>query len=506
MSSTGAERLAARAPPSPLRRTSLVFLAIAAGCLLVADIEVSTLDPWTEMGRMALGLVTPDFSGTDRLLESLLHTVAFALLGVALGNALGFALALVFDWRAVRVGCAFVRAVHELFWALIFLQIFGLTPLTGILAIAVPYAGIIAKVYAEILEEADPAPARALPEGTGRVSAFLFARLPDVLVHFRSYSLYRLECGLRSSAVLGFVGLPTLGFHLESAFAQGQYSESAALLLLFWLVIATIRQWLRRSLLPVYLVGALLALPQGLPSSTASMWRFLTEDIVPYPLRVAETVDVAVLIDTGRWLAHLLREQALPGVVDTLVLTMIALVATGLLTLALFPLVSPRFLDTWGRRGGHLLLVVMRSTPEYVLAYVGLQLWGPSMLPAIVALALHNGAIIGHLVGRFSAELPARLQPLGTIDRYFYEVLPQVHRQLLAFLFYRWEVILRETAILGMLGIYTLGFYVDSAFADLRFDRAVALILVTALLNIAVDVASRAIRSRLRLQTTFDAA
>ena len=64
-------------------------------------------------------------------------------------------------------GCAVVRAVHELFWALIFLQLFGLSPLTGLLAIAIPYAGIFAKVYAEILEEADPAPLQAMPDGTG---------------------------------------------------------------------------------------------------------------------------------------------------------------------------------------------------------------------------------------------------------------------------------------------------------------------------------------------------
>ena len=45
---------------------------------------------------------------------------------------------------------------------------------------------------------------------------------------------------------------------------------------------------------------------------------------------------------------------------------------------------------------GHGLLVVMRSTPEYLLAFILLQLWGPSMLPAVVALAIHNGGIIAH--------------------------------------------------------------------------------------------------------------
>ncbi len=77
-----------------------------------------------------------------------------------------------------------------------------------------------------------------------------------------------------------------------------------------------------------------------------------------------------------------------------------------------------------------------------------------------------------------------------------------MYGQFLALLFYRWEVILRETAILGILGIQTLGFYIDSAIADIRLDRAMFLIVITALLNIAVDGLSRAIRARLRLTTT----
>ena len=126
------------------------------------------------------------------------------------------------------------------------------------------------------------------------------------------------------------------------------------------------------------------------------------------------------------------------------------------------------------------------------------------MLPAIVALSLHNAAIIGHLIGRFTETLKLRLDAVKGLNRYFYEVVPRVYRPMLALLFYRWEVILRETAILGILGIATLGFYVDSAFADLRFDRAMFLILITAILNICVDALSRSIRSRLRLHTTLE--
>ena len=136
-------------------------------------------------------------------------------------------------------------------------------------------------------------------------------------------------------------------------------------------------------------------------------------------------------------------------------------------------------------------------------AFILLLLWGPSMLPAIVALALHNGAIIAHLVGRYSDQLALRQEaPLG-LNRYGYEVVPRIYGQFLAFLFYRWEVIFRETAILGVLGVATLGFYIDSAIQDIRLDRAMLLIVITALINLLIDWVSRWIRSRLRLNSAI---
>ena len=69
----------------------------------------------------------------------------------------------------------------------------------------------------------------------------------------------------------------------------------------------------------------------------------------------------------------------------------------------------------------------------------------------------------------------------------------------MALLFYRWEVILRETAILGILGIPTLGFYIDSAFEEIRFDRAIFLILITAILNILIDHIGVYTRKRLHI-------
>jgi len=482
---------------APLVRTSLWLLGIALICVWLADLQLRSISPWAELGRLGRGLIQPDFATFDTALVALLRTVTFAFTGVGAAAILGMGLAFVFHYRIVRTVCAFVRAIHELFWALIFLQFFGLHPITGVLAIALPYAATFARVYSEILEEGDQRAMQALPAGSGIISTFWYARVPDLWAHLISYTSYRFECGMRSSAVLGFVGMPTLGFYLESAYGEGQYGEVGMLLIMFLVTIASLRLWVRPKLVVPYLLAAPFFLGTGLPIVWGNATRFVTEDIIPAPLRNGEG-----LAGLGHWLGDLLWYQALPGIGTTIVLTQIALVGTGIIALLSFPLISRQFVNRSGQVAGHGLLVIGRSVPEYLLAYILLQLWGPSMLPAVVALAIHNGAIIGHLIGRQSNTLVLRPDAVGGFNRYTHEVLPRLYRSFLAFLLYRWEIIMRETAILGILGITTLGFYVDSAIQELRFDRAMVLILITALLNIGVDSLARTIRRHLQLRTT----
>jgi len=133
---------------------SWLFLLIAAVALVLSDLAVRALSPWAEMRRLAAGLIRPDFFSIEMM--SVVWTVAFAVVGVAIGASAGLLLALVFArLRAVRLLCAFLRSVHEMFWALLLIQIAGLSATTGILAVAIPYSGIFAKVFAEMIEEAD---------------------------------------------------------------------------------------------------------------------------------------------------------------------------------------------------------------------------------------------------------------------------------------------------------------------------------------------------------------
>lgn len=162
----------------------------------------------------------------------------------------------------------------------------------------------------------------------------------------------------------------------------------------------------------------------------------------------------------------------------------------------LWPLASRHFGNRATRLAGHGVLIFLRSTPELMLAFVFLLLLGPSLLPAWLALALHNGALIAFLVARQADAITPGMPGLPASGRLAYELLPRVYPGLLALLYYRAEVILRETAILGMLGVATLGFYIEEGFDYLMFDVAFFLLLITAALNIAVDALSRRLRPR----------
>lgn len=145
-----------------------------------------------------------------------------------------------------------LRSVPELIWALVFVRVVGLGPTAGVLAIALTFAGMLGKVYAEILDSGDAHPAASLlRNGSGRLQAFLYALLPQNAGELTSYTLYRWECAIRSSAVLGFVGAGGLGQMMDASMKMFNGAEVATMLMVFMALVwvadrisAGLRKWL----------------------------------------------------------------------------------------------------------------------------------------------------------------------------------------------------------------------------------------------------------------------
>jgi phosphonate transport system permease protein len=152
----------------------------------------------------------------------------------------------------VRGVMVVLRSVPELIWALVFVRVVGLGPTAGVLAIALTYAGMLGKVYGEILESGDAHPAASLlRNGAGRVQAFFYGLLPQNAGELTSYTVYRWECAIRSSAVLGFVGAGGLGQQMDSSMKMFNGGEVSTMLIVFVLLVAgtdRLSAWLRRAL------------------------------------------------------------------------------------------------------------------------------------------------------------------------------------------------------------------------------------------------------------------
>jgi len=257
----------AAAPRDPALPARVALVAVGL-LLLWPALELTEFDPrklfepssLQVMGRF-LGTFFPPALGQEFLglvLRSALETLALATAGMALavGLALPLALAVSDSLSISRIGPAphawlrrvlraplrflliVMRSIPEIVWALLFVRAVGLGPAAGVLAIAINYAGMLGKVYFEIFEAGDTRPARAILEtGGGRLHAFFYGVLPVALPELVSYSVYRWECAIRASVVMGFVGAGGLGQQMELSMRMLEGGEVVTMLIVFFALV-----------------------------------------------------------------------------------------------------------------------------------------------------------------------------------------------------------------------------------------------------------------------------
>ncbi|VTU20200.1 Phosphate-import permease protein PhnE [Variovorax sp. PBS-H4] len=271
--------------PPPLRdslarrRLGALLLALVVlwPMLVVAEFKPQALlapGSLRVMGAFLAGFLPPalnaEFLGL--LARATLETLAMATAGVALAFVVAVPLAFVVTrslsisrigpgpgrWRGAGIRTAarglltVLRAIPELVWALLLVRAFGLGPAAGVLALAITYGGMLGKVYAEILESGDTRPARALLEaGSGRIAALCYGLLPGAAQELASYTVYRWECAVRASVVMGFVGAGGLGQLMDQSMKMLNGGEACSILIVFLLLVlmadalsAGLRRWL----------------------------------------------------------------------------------------------------------------------------------------------------------------------------------------------------------------------------------------------------------------------
>jgi phosphonate transport system permease protein len=264
--------------PALLPRLAITVIALL---LLWPGLELAEFDPVAltdaggleTLGRFVGTFLPPETSAEFLALvaEATLQTLAMATAGVVLATAIAFPAALAASralsisrigpgrgrWRGeslrlpVRWLLVVLRSIPEIVWALLFVRAVGLGPAAGVLAIAINYAGMLGKVYFEIFESGDTRPARAILEaGGGRLAAFSYGVFPVAPPELVSYSVYRWECAVRASVVMGFVGAGGLGQQMDLSMKMLAGGEVATILIIFFLLVLladTVSAILRRT-------------------------------------------------------------------------------------------------------------------------------------------------------------------------------------------------------------------------------------------------------------------
>ena len=191
--------------------------------------------PGAQLGDILRGL-------GESLAMALLGTLAAALLALPLG-LLGARSILVnrlahFSVRRLFDG---LRGMDQLIWALAFVRAVGLGPLAGVLAIAAAEVAVLAKLYAEAIENADPRQTEAVrATGGGRLAVIRFGLLPQVLPVMLAQTLYAFESNTRSAAVLGVVGAGGIGLQIAERIKVRYWNEVAFIILLILATVAVI--------------------------------------------------------------------------------------------------------------------------------------------------------------------------------------------------------------------------------------------------------------------------
>jgi phosphonate transport system permease protein len=239
-------------------RRGLVVATVAALAGLYVAAFVYFDVPW---GRLVSGfrqllwfaesMFPPDPGGhLFTYLNALGETLAIAFLGTLLGALFALPLGILGARNVVASAWArlpfkrffdVVRGIDTLIWALIWINVVGLGPFAGVLAIATSDFGALGKLFAEIIESADPRePEGVRAAGGGRLAEVRFGLLPQVLPVIAGQILYFIESNTRSATIIGVVGAGGIGLHLSEQIRVLEWRQVSFLILLILVSVAAI--------------------------------------------------------------------------------------------------------------------------------------------------------------------------------------------------------------------------------------------------------------------------
>ncbi|MEY3386797.1 MAG: hypothetical protein RIR53_1608 [Bacteroidota bacterium] len=245
-----------RPEPSSLRAHMgwIAFCSsIVAGWIVtdISPIEFFSGEGLKGAGRIFGALFTPEFDILGAALDAMVVTVFTALMATIVAVPMSFLLSFAAA-RNVMTGGAHERVIYVLLravlnimrsmepiiWAIIFSVWVGIGPFAGMLALVVHTIASLTKQYSEQIEDVDHGPLEAISAtGAKRLQVLWFAIVPQCVIPFLSFTIYRWDINVRMATIIGFVGGGGIGTLLTQYQGLAKYNEVGTLVIMITLVV-----------------------------------------------------------------------------------------------------------------------------------------------------------------------------------------------------------------------------------------------------------------------------
>lgn len=544
--------IADRAPRrrvSPERIAAILALGaiVVASVIALADSGISIpsmIESWGNAERFFARVGTITFPEPGELVYLTALTIGLVLCGTLLAAVISVPIAYLAasnttpgrGWQAFgRFVTVLTRAIPDVVLAMVFVLMFSLGSLPGILAIGIHSIGMIAKLFADAIEQIDEGPRRAIrAAGGSKLQEFTSGILPQVLPSWVATVLHRNDINLRGSVVLGYVGVVGLGMEMSFAFKSLNYSEGLGIALVMFalcVVMEIVSSVVRQAMLGgaptgrglgdrvVRLAGragakrgvettpvarpavshdldAALRRPWDAVRIRNTVWGWIAFAVVVGSVLVcniqwgdlitfwAKVPEIAVQFwppSFGNYDAATMFGAMAQTIGIALAATLLAFVVSVFVGSLAARNVAP---NGTVRTSMRLLLVVIRGIPEVILAIVLIVITGLGSQAGTLALAFGGIGLLGKLIADSFEEVkpgPERaLRATGASRGQVYAsaTLPQGTRALIGHSFYLLDTNIRAATILGIVGGGGIGYYLLNAGQGSNYAVVTAIVLM----------------------------
>lgn len=480
-------------------------------------------------------LTLPEF---PELLEMIGQTLAIVVLSTVVGFFLSVPVALLAARNTTihptvrtvtRFSIVILRAVPDFIIAIFFVRVFGLGALPGILALGVGSVGMMGKLYADAIEEIDPGPIEALKAaGAGRLQQITSGVIPQVQPQLIATALHAFDINLRSSVLLGFVGVSGIGMYISVALETMNYGRGlglTAVLLVLALGAELVSNLIRKSLLGGYDTSSknrwlevfmVRLTPRGWVQQqqtlspykqpwtperiTERMWAVLALIVIGISLVAAgievEQLEGGLMKGLETIMRYFPPETA--GILGLLLESMVETVQMGLagtlvgLVVALpFGLLSARNVvrNPTVNAIARGMVVSIRAIPGIIIGIVFVVLTGLGATAGALALSVGAIGFFGKIIADSLEEADVRVQDAVRTTGatgpqvFFASTLRQVSPALASHTMHQLDANLRGATSMGVIGAGGIGFYMTNASRVLEFG-----VVTTSLILVIITV------------------